>query len=102
MATFVSEDLNEREGVNEGPTRLTGYDLKSPGTQERFVEFFNGNDRSALIIVEAGKSKVMSGLNEPYPDGLSVESRRGDGTLIANIFYEPSLVTVELADAEVS
>jgi hypothetical protein len=40
-----------------------------------------------MIVVPAGEERSISGLNEPYPNGLSVEST-GDGTLIANVFYE--------------
>ncbi len=41
-----------------------------------------------MIVVPPGEERSISGLNEPYPNGLSVESLAGDGTLIANVFYE--------------
>ena len=99
MASFQSEDLNEMEVVSEGPTRLTGYSFKSTGTRDRYVEFFTGNQRVSLVVVPAGGDKSLTGLNEPYPNGMVIESRRGDGTLIAEVFYESSLM-LEMAGAE--
>ncbi len=100
MATFVSEDLNEREEVAEGPTRLNGYRFRSTGTRERFVEFFTGNERVDLVVVKPGEESSLTGLNEPYPDGLAIESRVGDGKLIASVFFSPSPLAVELIGAE--
>lgn len=85
---YLSEDLNDPEVVSKGATRLTGYDLKNTGRRDRYVAFRNKNTTEMLIVVEPGKAKALSGMNEPFPNGLSVESKRGDGKLVANIFYE--------------
>lgn len=87
MTTFLSENLNEREEITESAARLTGWSLTSTGTKLRYVAFKDGETTKSMIVVPAGESKGISGLNEPYPSGLSVEST-GDGTLIANVFYE--------------
>ena len=88
MSTYLSENLNEREVVHGGPARLHGYSLTSTGREPRYVAFIDGDRTAALIVVPAGEERSISGLNEPYPAGLAVESLRGDGTLIANVFYE--------------
>ena len=89
MASYLSEDLNEREQVHDGPARLIGYDLTSVGaSEERFVAFKDGEHTHLMIVVPA-EGKSITGLFEPYPDGLSIESLTGDGTLVANVFYEP-------------
>jgi hypothetical protein len=90
MATFLSEDLNERETVAEGAVRLNGYSLKSTGVKDRYVGFWDGERIKPLIVVPAGEEVSISGLKEPFPEGLAVESQQGDGTLIANVFYEIS------------
>ncbi len=90
MATFLSEDLNERETVAEGPVRLNGYSLKSTGVKDRYVGFKNGDIIKPMIVVPAGEEVSISGLNEPFPEGMGIESVRGDGILIANVFYEIS------------
>ena len=87
MATFLSENLNESEVVNDGATRLHGYSLTATGTEDRYVTFMGGEQKS-VIVVPAGREVSLSGLNEPFPDGLSVESKVGDGKLIANVGYE--------------
>lgn len=96
MATFMSEDLNEREVVSEDPTRLTGYRFRSTGTRERFVEFFTGSERVDLVVVKPGEESSLTGLNEPYPDGLAIESRVGDGKLVASVFWRPSPLLLEV------
>lgn len=88
MASFLSEDLNEREVVATGTMRLNGYSLKSTGVQDRYVGFWDGERIKPMIVVPAGEEVSISGLNEPFPEGLAVESLKGDGTLIANVFYE--------------
>lgn len=90
MATFLSEDLNEREVVVKGAARLHGYSLKSTGVKDRYVGFWDGERIKPMIVVPAGQSVSIIGLNEPFPEGLAVESLQGDGTLIANVFYEIS------------
>lgn len=90
MSTFLSEDLNERETVAEGPVRLNGYSLKSTGVQDRYVGFWDGERIKPMIVVPAGEEVSISGLNEPFPEGLAVESLKGDGILIANVFFEIS------------
>lgn len=88
MATFLSEDLNEREVVSESEANLTGYALTSTGVETRYVAFKDGDSTKSVIPVPAGSHVGLTGLLEAYPAGLSVESLLGDGTLIANIFYE--------------
>lgn len=89
MATFLSEDLNEVEVVWEQEARLVGFDFTSTGVETRWVEFKDGDSTKSVIPVPPGSHVGQSGLFEPYPGGLSVESLRGDGTLIANVYYEP-------------
>lgn len=88
MASWTSENLNEEEIVSTGPTRLKGWSLTNTGTQDRFVGFKNAEIVKPLIVVPPGEEARMSGLDEPFPEGLAVESLTGDGTLIANVFYE--------------
>lgn len=89
MASWLSESLHEKETVSDGPTRLTGYSLTSTGLEHRYVRFMNGDRTPSVIVVPPGEEISISGLNEPYPNGLAVESHEGDGTLIANVFHEP-------------
>ncbi len=88
MSSWLSENLNQREEVFAGPTRLNGYSLTSTGREHRFVAFKDGERTATMIVIPPGDEKSLSGLNEPYPHGLSVESLVGDGTLIANVFFE--------------
>ncbi len=88
MASWLSENLNEREVISTGPTRLHGWSLTNTGTQDRFVGFKNEEATKPLIVVPPGKEVRMSGLDEPFPSGLAIESLTGDGTLIANVFFE--------------
>ena len=87
MASFLSEDLNEREVVATGAVRLNGWSLTNTGQEPRFVAFKNGDKTVSMIVVPPGDEKNMLGLDQPYPKGLSVESLEGDGTLIANVFF---------------
>lgn len=48
-----------------------------------------------MIVVPPGEERSIMGLNEPYPNGLSVESLTGDGTLVANVFFEERVVLEE-------
>ena len=89
MASFLSEDLNDRETVHDGPVRLVGYDLTATGVKDRFVAFKDGDHTHLMIVVPPGSPARITGLFEPYPEGLSVESLTGDGMLIANVFFEP-------------
>lgn len=41
-----------------------------------------------MIVVPAGEERSITGLDEPFPNGLAIESLTGDGTLIANVFFE--------------
>jgi len=88
VASWLSENLNEREEISTGPTRLNGWSLTNTGTEARFVGFKNGDKTKPMIVVPAGEVESMSGLDEPFPDGLAIESLTGDGTLIANVFFE--------------
>lgn len=90
MSSWLSENLHEREEVSLGPTRLIGYSLTSTGNEHRFVAFKDGDRTATMIVIPPGDEKSLSGLNEPYPRGLSVESLLGDGRLVANVFYEES------------
>ena len=90
MASWLSENLNERETIADGPVRLNGWSLSSTGVEHRFVQFSDGGEKKTMIVIPPGEERSISGLNEAYPNGLSVESRTGDGTLIANVFYEES------------
>ena len=98
MATFLSENLNENETVHDGPSRLVGYEIANTGTKERFVAFKDGDHTHLMLVVPPQDSKNIIGLFEPYPEGLSVESLTGDGTLVANVFYEPREDVVEEPD----
>lgn len=88
MASWLSEDLNDREEVTDKSARLNGWSLTNTGTQDRFVGFKAGDVTAPLIVVPPGEEVRMSGLDLPFPSGLAVESLTGDGTLIANVFYE--------------
>ncbi len=88
MASWLSENLNEREIISVGPTRLNGWSLTNTGTQDRFVAFKNEEITKPMIVVPAGEERSITGLDEPFPSGLAIESLTGDGTLIANVFYE--------------
>ena len=88
MASWLSENLNEREVISPDPARLHGWSLTNTGTQERFVAFKDGERTAPMVVVPPGQERSISGLDEPFPDGLAIESLTGDGTLIANIFYE--------------
>lgn len=87
MASFLSEDLNEREVVATGAVRLNGWSLTNTGTEARFVAFKDGDTTGPMIVVPAGDEKNMLGLDQPFPRGLEIESLTGDGTLIANVFF---------------
>lgn len=88
MASWLSENLNERETISDGPTRLNGWHLSNTGNEARFVAFKEGDRTVSVIVIPAGDAKSISGLDEPYPGGLAVESIVGDGKLTANVFYE--------------
>ncbi len=96
MATWLSEDLNERETITKGPARLNGWSLTSTGTKDRYVAFKSGEQTLSLIVVPAHAEIHMQGLDEPYAKGLAVESLTGDGTLIANVFYGSRGTRVEV------
>ncbi len=78
----------ERYRRNAGAVRLNGWSLTNTGTEARFVAFKAGDKTGPLVVVPAGDEKNMLGLDQPFPSGLSVESLTGDGTLIANVFFE--------------
>ena len=88
MASWLSEDLNKREVITTGPTRLIGWSLANTGTEERFVGFKSEDKTGPMVVVPPGDEKSMSGLRLPFPFGLAIESLTGDGTLIANVFFE--------------
>ena len=88
MASWLSEDLNEREVVATGAVRLNGWSLTNTGNEARFVAFKDGDTTGPMIVVPAGDERSFSGLDQPFPNGLAVESLEGDGTLIANVFFE--------------
>ncbi len=88
MASWLSEDLNERETVSTGDTRLNGWSLTNTGNEARFVAFKDGDKTGPMIVVPAGDERSFSGLDQPFPRGLAIESLEGDGTLIANVFFE--------------
>ena len=75
--------------MHDGPARLIGYELAATGVKERFVAFKDGEHTHLMGVVPPNDGKSITGLSEPYPDGLSIESLTGDGTLVANVFYEP-------------
>lgn len=87
MASWLSENLNEREVITEGPARLHGWSLTNTGSQDRFVAFKDGENTGPMIVIPPGEERSISGLDEPFPEGLAIESLTGDGTLIANVFY---------------
>ena len=88
MPTWLSEDLNERETVSTGAVRLNGWSLTNTGNEARFVAFKDGDTTGPMIVVPAGDERSFSGLDQPFPRGLEIESREGDGKLIANVFFE--------------
>jgi hypothetical protein len=88
MASYLSENLNERETITDGPARLNGWHLSNTGNEARFVAFKEGDRTVSMIVIPAGDAKSIAGLDEPYPGGLAVESVVGDGKLTANVFYE--------------
>ena len=90
MSTWLSENLNERQTVAEGPVRLNGWSLTSTGAQHRYVAFKDGEVTRSMIVIPAGEERSISGLKVPYPSGLAVESLTGDGVLIVNVVFEPS------------
>ena len=101
MATFLSENLNENETVHDGPSRLVGYDITTTGVKDRFVAFKDGGHTHIMLVVTPESPARITGLFEPYPEGLSVESLTGDGTLVANVFYEPREDAIaELTDGD--
>ncbi len=87
MSSWLSENLNEREEISAGPTRLNGWSLTNTGAKDRYVAFKNGEQTLALIVVPPREEVHIQGLDEPYTKGLAVESLTGDGKLIANVFY---------------
>ena len=99
MATHLSENLNEVESVS-GPTRLTGYTLKNTGTEDRYVTL-RGGSKKVVVVVPPGETKSLSGLSEAFPEGMEIESLKGDGTLVANIFHEEMGMFPDLADIEI-
>ena len=88
MASYLSENLNAREVISTGPTRLHGWSLTNTGNEARFVAFKSDEKTGPMVVVPAGDERSISGLDEPFPEGLAIESLAGDGTLIANVFYE--------------
>ena len=100
MSSWLSENLNRREEVFSGPTRLNGYSLTSTGNEHRFVAFKDGERTTTMIVVPPGDERSLIGLNEPYPGGLSIESLVGDGRLVANVFYEDRSHIVEQLEQE--
>ena len=88
MASYLSENLNEREVITTGPTRLNGWSLTNTGTEARFVSFKSEEITKPMIVVPAGDEAHISGLDEPFPAGLAIESLTGDGKLTANVFFE--------------
>ncbi len=88
MSSWLSEDLNEREEISASAARLNGWSLTSTGNQHRYVAFKDGDRTVSMVVVPPGGERSISGLDEPYPNGLSVESLTGDGMLIANVFFE--------------
>ncbi len=82
-----------------GPVRLNGWSLTSTGTEHRFVAFKNGEGETiTMVVIPPGEEVRISGLNEPYPTGLSVESLTGDGRLVANVFYEVRELEIHLEE----
>ncbi len=71
MASWLSENLNEREEVTSAAARLNGWSLTSTGTEIRYVAFKDGDRTVSMIAVPAGEERSISGLNEPYPNGLN-------------------------------
>jgi len=89
MSTYLSENLNESETVTSGSARLTGYSLSGTGVEHRFVTI-SGGPKKIVVVVPPGETKGISGMSEPFPDGITIESKVGDGMLVANVFYEDS------------
>ncbi|KKN75284.1 hypothetical protein LCGC14_0382830 [marine sediment metagenome] len=54
MSSWLSENLNEREIITAGPTRLNGWSLTNTGTQDRFVAFKNEEITKPMIVVPTG------------------------------------------------
>lgn len=100
MASWLSEDLNERETITDGPTRLNGWSLTNTGTETRFVSFKSEEITRPMIVVPPGDEAHISGLDEPFPGGLAIESLTGDGKLIANVFFEVRPVLPPIPEAE--
>ena len=100
MASWLSEDLNQRETITDGPARLNGWDLTNTGNEASFVAFKEGDRTVSMIVIPAGDAKSISGLDEPYPGGLAVERVTGDGKLVANVFYEVRVVLPPIPEAE--
>jgi hypothetical protein len=90
MATHLSENLNELETVSLGSSRLLGYSLASTGVEHRFVAIKDGDTTKMMIVVPPGMERNISGLSEPFQNGINIESLTGDGSLVANIIYEDS------------
>lgn len=88
MPSWLSEDLSKRETVSTGAVRLNGWSLNNTGSEPRFVAFKDRDKTGPMIVVPAGDEKNMLGLNQPFPNGLAIESPEGDGKLIANVFFE--------------
>jgi hypothetical protein len=98
MASYLSENLNEREVISTDPTRLHGWSLTNTGTEASFVAFKEGEETGPMVVVPAGEEKSISGLDEPFPGGLAIERLTGDGTLIANVFYDVREVVPPLGE----
>lgn len=91
MPTHVSENLNEPEVVNKGPTNLKSYSLSNTGVATRHVEFKDGDAQARPILVPPGSHVTSPGnLLQSFPKGLTIASPTGDGTLIANVDWEPA------------
>jgi len=101
VATYQSDNLNEAEEVS-GPTKLTGYSLTNQGTRDRYV-VLRGGTKKITLVVPPGETVNMSGMAEPFPEGMTIESLKGDGTLVASIFHEETtpFVFPDLADIEI-
>lgn len=98
MASWGTEQLSGKEEVTGGTTHLTGYSFTSTGTLDALVKFHAGDRYRFPILVPAGENVSISGLNEPFENGLTVESAGGDGKLAATVWYKGE--EVELPDEE--